>query len=98
MARKKATAARTAEEPTLEKGSTKKRFSNVNSDTIGHDAKRTRIEDRTDFSRWRLRDDESRHTWQYLEDDQAAKEWPQTYADKYFLGLPLVRWAFHPNM
>ncbi|KAK3377543.1 terpenoid cyclases/protein prenyltransferase alpha-alpha toroid [Podospora didyma] len=89
MARKKVVIAKAAAEPSLEKGSTRKRFSNVNSDTIGHNAKRTRIEDRTDYLRWRLRDDESRHTWHYLEDDEAAKEWPQTHADKYYLGLPL---------
>lgn len=54
-------------------------------------AKRPRIEERTDYTRWRMRDDESRHTWHYIEDDEAAKKWPQTYADKYYLGLPLVR-------
>lgn len=56
-----------------------------------HEAKRPRLEDRTDYTRWRMRDDESRHTWHYLEDDKAIKEWPQTLADKYYLGLPLVR-------
>jgi lanosterol synthase len=60
-------------------------------DANGHVAKRQRLEDRTDYTRWRMRDDESRHTWHYLEDDDATKEWPQTLADKYYLGLPLVR-------
>ncbi|KAK3325993.1 terpenoid cyclases/protein prenyltransferase alpha-alpha toroid [Apodospora peruviana] len=90
MARKKVNAAKADPETVFEKGSTKKRFSNVNGCELnGHAAKRPRMEDRTDYSRWRMRDDESRHTWHYLEDDEDAKEWPQTLADKYFLGLPL---------
>jgi len=91
MARRKAKRAKGLEEPVLEKGSTRKRFSDVNGPVNDHGAKRLRIEDRTDYTRWRMRDDDSRHTWHYLEDDEAAKEWPQTHADKYFLGLPLVR-------
>ncbi|KAH7368715.1 oxidosqualene:lanosterol cyclase [Plectosphaerella cucumerina] len=52
--------------------------------------KRPRILEKTDKARWRLNDDDGRHTWVYLQDDAAAAEkWPQTYADKYFLGLPL---------
>jgi len=90
MARRKANGARAQTEIVLEKGSTRKRFSDVHGAVNDHGTKRPRIEDRTDFSRWRMRDDESRQTWHYLEDDGAAKEWPQTYADKYFLGLPLV--------
>ncbi|KAM7193113.1 lanosterol synthase [Rhypophila sp. PSN 637] len=74
-----------------EKTSGKKRLgdANGNGDANGHTAKRPRIEERTDYSRWRMRDDESRHTWHYLEDDNEAKKWQQTLADKYFLGLPL---------
>lgn len=53
--------------------------------------KRPKIEEQTDLTRWRLKDDESRHTWHYLEDDKLASEWPQSYAEKYFLNLPLVR-------
>lgn len=53
--------------------------------------KQPRVEGKTDRSRWRLKDDESRHTWHYLKDDEAAKEWPQSYADKYYMNLPLVR-------
>jgi lanosterol synthase len=55
-----------------------------------NESKRPRIAEKTDPTRWRMRDDESRHTWHYLESDEAIKEWPQSYADKYFLGLPLV--------
>jgi len=91
MGRRKANSARALAEPALEKGATRKRYSDIYGAVNDHAAKRPRIEDRTDYSRWRMRDDESRQTWHYLEDDEAAKEWPQTHADKYFLGLPLVR-------
>lgn len=74
----------------LEKGDTKKRYSDVHGAVNDHGAKRPRIEERTDYARWRMRDDESRHTWHYLESDEELKAWPQTAADKYFLGLPLV--------
>ncbi|KAI4289812.1 MAG: hypothetical protein L6R35_000919 [Caloplaca aegaea] len=43
---------------------------------------------RTDPSRWRLRDDRGRQTWHYLQTDDETKSWPQSTADKYFLGLP----------
>lgn len=70
------------------KGSGAKRTS----DAAEHDfPKRPRLEKKTDVTRWRCKDDEGRLTWHYLADDKAAKEWPQTYADKYYLGLPLVR-------
>jgi len=46
---------------------------------------------KTDYSRWRLRDIKGVQTWHYLADDEAAKEWPQSAADKYHLGLPTVR-------
>lgn len=52
--------------------------------------KKPRIGTRTDPTRWRMKDDESRHTWHYLEDDEAAKEWPQGFAEKYYMNLPLV--------
>ncbi|KAH7152024.1 oxidosqualene:lanosterol cyclase [Dactylonectria estremocensis] len=51
--------------------------------------KQPRIEGKTDHTRWRLRDDDSRHTWHYLADDKAAEKWPQSYAEKWFLNLPL---------
>lgn len=44
----------------------------------------------TDYSRWRLVDEEGRQTWRYLESDAENKEWPQSIADKYHLGLPTV--------
>jgi lanosterol synthase len=53
-------------------------------------AKRTKLPARTDYSRWRLLDERGRQTWHYLENDEKAKAWPQSLADKYFLNLPLV--------
>ncbi|KAL3423098.1 lanosterol synthase [Phlyctema vagabunda] len=50
--------------------------------------KRIKTQERTDFTRWRLLDEEGRQTWHYLADDAAATRWPQSTADKYFLGLP----------
>ncbi|KAF1812174.1 oxidosqualene:lanosterol cyclase [Eremomyces bilateralis CBS 781.70] len=43
--------------------------------------------DKTDYSRWRMLDDGGRQTWQYLRTDEEVAKWPQTAADKYFLGL-----------
>ncbi|TAQ87209.1 hypothetical protein B7494_g4465 [Chlorociboria aeruginascens] len=51
-------------------------------------AKRPKLQERTDYTRWRLLGERGRQTWHYLEDDEDAKEWPQTIADRYFLGLP----------
>ena len=48
-------------------------------------------DERTDLHRWRLLDERGRQTWHYLESDEDAAEWPQSTADRYFLGLPLVR-------
>ncbi|CAG9951648.1 unnamed protein product [Clonostachys rosea f. rosea IK726] len=58
--------------------------------------KRPKLEAKTDITRWRLKDDDSRHTWHYLEDEKAASEWPQSYAEKYYLNLPLVHISTHP--
>ncbi|KAI2778210.1 terpene synthase [Daldinia loculata] len=49
--------------------------------------KRPRLEDKTDLTRWRMLDEKGRHTWHYLEDDEAIERWPQSYADKWYLGL-----------
>lgn len=47
-------------------------------------------DEKTDYSRWRLLDDRGRQTWHYLESDDENEKWPQSIADKYFLGLPTV--------
>jgi hypothetical protein len=49
-------------------------------------------EERTDYSRWRLLDEQGRQTWHYLTTDEEIQAWPQTVADKFHLGLPTVRW------
>lgn len=53
------------------------------------------LSERTDHTRWRMLDEKGRQTWHYLQDDEDAKEWPQSTADKYFLGLPTV--SFSPD-
>ena len=51
------------------------------------------IEEKTDIYRWRLLDERGCQTWHYLESDEEIKAWPQSIADKYFLGLALVRFT-----
>lgn len=50
-----------------------------------------KIEESTDLGRWRLKAERGRHTWHYLSTDKEVELWPQTFADKYYLGLSLVR-------
>ena len=50
------------------------------------------LDQKTDYSRWRLLDEQGRHTWHYLTTDEQVKAWPQTIADKFHLGLPTVRY------
>ncbi|KAL2067543.1 hypothetical protein VTL71DRAFT_1968 [Oculimacula yallundae] len=64
----------------------KRSFDSVEDETIP--AKRPKLSERTDFTRWRMLDEAGRQTWHYL-DDEEAKAWPQSDADKWFLGLPL---------
>ena len=45
---------------------------------------------KTDRCRWRLLDERGRQTWHYLEADDELKDWPQSIADKYFLGIETV--------
>lgn len=46
---------------------------------------------KTDYRRWRLRDDRGCQTWHYLHSEEEVKEWPQSAADRYFLGMETVR-------
>lgn len=48
------------------------------------------VDEKTDYSRWRLLDDRGRQTWHYLVEDEQAKKWPQSVADKYHLGMSIV--------
>ena len=50
----------------------------------------TASDDGTDLKRWRLRAERGRQTWHYLRTDDEIEAWPQSTADKYFLGLPMV--------
>lgn len=61
-----------------------------NSVSAAQQTKRPKLSERTDHSKWRMLDEKGRQTWHYLEDDDEAKEWPQSKADRYFLGQPLV--------
>jgi hypothetical protein len=49
-----------------------------------------RKDKKTDYSRWRLLDEDGRQTWHYLQSDEQVKTWPQSVADKYHLGMPTV--------
>lgn len=55
-----------------------------------HESKRQKVAEPVDRTRWRLKADEGRQTWHYLDDDAAVTKWPQSYADKWYLDLPLV--------
>lgn len=44
----------------------------------------------TNINQWRLLDVRGRQTWHYMRTDEDVKAWPQTAADRYHLGLPLV--------
>jgi lanosterol synthase len=57
--------------------------------------KRQKLGKRTDYTRWRLKDNNSDHTWIYLEDDETSKAWPQTTAEKWYLGLDVVQCSPH---
>jgi hypothetical protein len=45
---------------------------------------------KTDYGRWRLLDEAGRQTWHYIAEER-VKEWPQSTADKYHLGIQTVR-------
>ena len=55
------------------------------------------FEESTDLGRWRLKAERGRQTWHYLSTDKEVELWPQTYADKYYLGQSLVRKMLHES-
>ena len=56
------------------------------------------IDPKTDHTRWRLRNNDGRQTWHYLESDEELKAWPMSAADKYYLGMDTVSISFiHTN-
>ena len=44
----------------------------------------------TDYTRWRMKDDRGTQTWHYLESDEEVEKWPQSTADKWYLGMDTV--------
>lgn len=46
--------------------------------------------EKTDYTRWRLKDDRGCQTWHYLSSVEEVKAWPQSAADKHFLGMDTV--------
>jgi lanosterol synthase len=46
--------------------------------------------EKTDYTRWRLKNDRGCQTWHYLESDEEIKAWPQSTADKWYLGMDTV--------
>lgn len=45
---------------------------------------------KTDHIRWRLKSDNGRQTWHYLDSDKERETWPMSAADKYFMGMDTV--------
>lgn len=46
-----------------------------------------RIQSMTDLAGWRLKVEDGRQTWEYLESEKKRQEHPQTFGDKYWLGV-----------
>lgn len=51
-------------------------------------------QEKTDYTRWRLANDRGCHIWHYLESDEEVEKWPQSIADKWYLGLETVCFFF----
>ena len=41
------------------------------------------VDRETDLERWRLLDENGRHTWHYLKSDEEVEKWPQTIYDRH---------------
>ncbi|KAJ5647316.1 Lanosterol synthase [Penicillium lividum] len=57
-------------------------------DAQGHLKSDENGDPKTDYTRWRLVNEEGRQTWRYLETDTENSAWLQTVAEKYHMGLP----------
>lgn len=57
-------------------------------DSIDETTPVTSQDRKTDYTRWRLKDERGRQTWHYLQSDEQVSQWPQTAYDRYHLGLP----------
>ena len=47
----------------------------------------------TDLSRWRLKSTKDSYRWLYLSISDAERQ-PQSFAERYFLGIPAVSLVF----
>ncbi|KAK5071511.1 Lanosterol synthase erg7A [Lithohypha guttulata] len=54
----------------------------------GHAQSSAANEQKMDYSKWRIKDENGRHTWHYLDSEEQIRQWPQDVSTKYFLGLP----------
>lgn len=74
-----------------EANGTHKRGAKEKSAPNGAVAKSATRDVKTDYTRWRLKDDRGCQTWHYLETDKEMEAWPQSPADKFHLGMDLVK-------
>ncbi|KAF2468015.1 lanosterol synthase [Lindgomyces ingoldianus] len=70
---------------TVEANGTRQRVKSANGGVTK--SKSTIDNERTDPLRWRMLDDRGCQTWHYLETEEEVRKWPQSTADRYFLGL-----------
>jgi lanosterol synthase len=56
------------------------------------------LESKTNYDWWRLENVRGRQIWKYLESEEERARWPQSIADKYFLGLDTVRSVYEPKV
>ncbi|OLY79011.1 Protostadienol synthase A [Smittium mucronatum] len=52
----------------------------------------------TDLTRWRLNVAEGRQTWEYLQSDEECQNRPQTFVEKYWIGLPYESQIKEPTL
>lgn len=48
------------------------------------------VQKTTDRTKWRLHNDRGCHIWRYLDSEEEARKWPQSTADKWYMGLDTV--------
>ena len=49
------------------------------------------VAEKTDYTKWRMKNDRGCQTWHYMDSEEEEKAWPQTTADRHFLGMDTVR-------
>jgi lanosterol synthase len=84
---------------TQSNGATKRNAnSNGTTTVVNGSTQKGGLKETTDRTRWRLHNDRGCHIWHYLEDEEEASKWPQTAADKYFLGMETVCASEHSRL